>query len=165
MDTDVFSTDHAKVACAAKVPPHFIELLPRSRPFHHSPRRTSRKDKEEIERQLAVLQAAGAISPSWSPWASRVLLVPKKNGKRRMCIDYRQLNSMTVKDRYALPRIDDCLSALGGQTFFSTLDCCSGFHSLKLHPATKHYTAFITHCGLYEWNCNPFGMVNYPAGS
>ena len=80
-----------------------------------------------------------------------------------MVIDYRRLNNLTIKDRYSLPRIDDCLAELGGQKFFSSFDATSGFHSVKMHDATKELTAFITHEGLYEWNVLPFGLANSPA--
>lgn len=106
---------------------------------------------------------SGVCSPSNSPWASPIVLVPKKDGSIRFCIDYRKLNSLTVRDVNPLPRIDDCLAALGGNKYFSTLDLVSGYWQINMAEEDKEKTAFITPSGLYEFNVLPFGLTNAPA--
>ena len=91
------------------------------------------------------------------------MLVRKKDGKVRYCIDYRALNNLTVKDAFPLPNIDECLDVIGGTTFFSTLDMCSGYHQIEIDEKDKHKTAFITRYGLFQYKRMPFGLCNEPA--
>ena len=105
----------------------------------------------------------GIISPSTSPWASPVILVPKKDGSLRFCIDYRKLNSVTVSDAYLLPRIDDTLDSLQQAKFVSTLDLRSGYWQVKMDNESRKKTAFVTHKGLFEFNIMPCGLTNAPA--
>ncbi|XP_014677900.1 PREDICTED: RNA-directed DNA polymerase homolog [Priapulus caudatus] len=98
----------------------------------------------------------GMICPSSSPWASPVVLVTKKNGSPRFCIDYRQLNAATVKDAYSLPRIDDTLDSLAGAQWFSTLDLTSGYWQVDMDPRDAQKTAFSTSEGLFEFKVMPF---------
>ena len=130
----------------------------RTRPF-----RKSLTEKQYIEEEVQRLLSAGQISPSQSPWAAPVVLVKKKDGTLRFCIDYRRLNSVTKKDAYPLPRIDECLEALNGCEWFTTLDLASGYWQVAMEEGSKEKTCFVTSTGLYEWNVMPFGLCNAPA--
>ena len=103
------------------------------------------------------------IRPSDSPWTSPVVLVRKKNGKLRFCVDYRKVNAVTKKDAYSLPRIDEMLNALAGCSWFSTLDLASGYWQVAMDPRDREKTAFTTRYGIYEFNVMPFGLCNAPA--
>ena len=132
-------------------------------PFSCPPRRVSPREREIIDELVKEMLDTGVCSTSNSPWASPIVLIPKKDGSIRFCVDYRKLNSVTVRDVYPLPRIDDCLAALGGNKFFSTLDLVSGYWQLNVAEEDKEKTAFITPSGLYEFNVLPFGLTNAPA--
>ena len=103
------------------------------------------------------------VQPSSSPWASPIILVPKKDGSLRFCIDYQKLNSVTRKDAYALPRVDDTLEALSGSKWFSTLDLICGYWQVEIEEKDRHKTAFCTREGLFEFKVMPFGLCNAPA--
>jgi Reverse transcriptase (RNA-dependent DNA polymerase) len=105
----------------------------------------------------------GLIRESASPWASPIVLVPKKNGKQRICIDYRKLNQVTEKDVYPLPVIDDILESFKGAKWFSSLDLASGYWQVAVKEEDRKKTAFITKSGLYEFNVMPFELCNAPA--
>ena len=107
--------------------------------------------------------AKGVIQPSSSPWASPIVLVPKKDGNVSFCIDYRKVNAVTRRDAYPLPRMDDTLDTLAGAKWFSTLDMVSGYWQVEVADKDKEKTAFCTPDGLYEFNVLPFGLCNGPA--
>ena len=109
------------------------------------------------------MQQNGVIRPSNSSWASPVVLVRKKNGTHRFCVDYRALNSITKADTFPLPRIDDLLDQLGESKYFSTLDLAAGYWQIRVHPDSQAKTAFITPQGLFEFQVMPFGLTNAPA--
>ena len=119
--------------------------------------------RQEVARQLREMQQNGVIQPSSSPWASPVVMVRKKDGTHRFCIDYRDLNAVTVPDTFPLPRIDDLLDQLGQSRFFSTLDLASGYWQIRVHPDSRKKTAFVTPQGLFEFRVMPFGLTNAPS--
>ena len=103
------------------------------------------------------------IQPSTSPWASPIVLVKKKNGSFEFCIDYRKVNSITKKDAYPLPRVDETLDTLAGSQWFTTLDLLSGYWQVQLNEADREKDSFTTHQGLFEFKRMPFGLSNAPA--
>ncbi|GJW18602.1 putative reverse transcriptase domain-containing protein [Tanacetum coccineum] len=141
----------------------WIESIPRATPVAKSPYRLAPFELEELSGQLKELQYKGFIRPSLSPWGAPVLFVKKKDGSFRMCIDYRELNKLTVKNRYPLPRIDDLFDQLQGSQFFSKIDLRSGYHQLRVHEDDIPKTAFRTRYGHFEFTVMPFGLTNAPA--
>lgn len=120
--------------------------------------------KREVEQQeVRKMLGRGVIEPSSSSWSSPIVLVTKKDGSVRFCVDYRRLNDVTIKDAYPIPRIEDCLDSLTGSKWFSTMDLNSGFWQVALSPKDKHKTAFSTSLGLYQFTVLPFGLANSPA--
>ncbi|GKB97344.1 putative reverse transcriptase domain-containing protein [Tanacetum coccineum] len=140
-----------------------IELTPGATPVAKSPYRLAPSELEELSGQLKELQDKGFIRPSSSPWGAPVLFVKKKDGSFRMCIDYRELNKLTVKNSYPLPRIDDLFDQLQGSQFFSKIDLRSGYHQLRVHEDDIPKTAFRTRYGHFEFTVMPFGLTNAPA--
>ena len=121
-----------------------IDLI-ENKPFNFSARRLSHIQKLEVEKQIEKLLADGVITESNSPYASRIVLVKKKDNSWRMCVDYRELNKMTVKDRYPLPLIEDHLDTLRNKNYFTSLDLKSGYHHLYIDENCQKCTSFITH--------------------
>ncbi len=119
--------------------------------------------RQEIARLLNDMQSNNVIQPSNSPWASPVVLVRKKDGTLRFCVDYRGLNSVTKSDQFPLPRIDDMLDQLGKAQYFSTLDLAAGYWQIKVGEESREKTAFVTQQGLFEFRVMPFGLTNAPA--
>ena len=132
-------------------------------PIMQPPRRLPWEKREETRNLVEKMVDQGIVEPSTSPWSSPIVLVTKKDGTTRFCVDYRRLNAITVKDPFPLPRIDDTLDALGGAAYFSTLDLCSGYHQLPMDPKDQEKTAFSTPDGHYEFNVLPFGVCNGPS--
>jgi hypothetical protein len=128
-----------------------IELMPGAWPVAKSPYRMSSDELDELKKQLKKLLEQGFVRPSASPWGSPVLFVEKKDGTKRMCIDYRTLNSMTIKNKYPLPRIEDLLDRLKKAKFFSKIDLRSGYHQMKIREQDIPKTAFTTRYSLYEF--------------
>jgi hypothetical protein len=118
---------------------------------------------EELKRQIVELEAKGFIRQSSSLWGAFVLFVKKKDGSLRMCVDYRALNEVTIKNKYPLPRIDDLFDQLKGASVFSKIDLRSGYHQLKIRQEDISKTAFVTRYGLYEFTIIAFGLTNAPA--
>ena len=134
-----------------------------STPIRCVPRRMSPQKIKQEEACVAEMLTGGQIEPSDSPWSAPVVLVTKKDGGSRFCVDYRRLNLATVKDGYPLPRIDDTLDMLAGKRWFSTLDLASGYWHVSLSPEARCKTAFATHSGLFQFKVMPFGLCNAPA--
>ena len=134
-----------------------------SQPVRCAPRRMSPQKNKREEVCIEEMLSGGQIEPSESPWSAPVVLVTKKDGGTRFCVDYRRLNWATAKDAYPLPRIDDTLDMLAGKRWFSTLDLASGYWQVSLSPEARCKTAFATHSGLFQFRVMPFGLCNAPA--
>ena len=134
-----------------------------SQPIRQPTRRLPLHKRAEADTLLKDMLIKGVIEPSSSPWTSPIVLVKKKDGSTCFCVDYRKLNKVTVKDSYPLPRIDDCLDALAGCSWFSTLDLCSGYWQVAMNEEDKPKTAFSTGIGLYQFTVMSFGLCNAPA--
>ena len=119
--------------------------------------------RPQVDKLVQEMLTQGVIQPSSSPWASPVVLVRKKDGTMRFCVDYRRLNGVTKLDQFPLPRIDDTLDVLAGAKYFTTLDMASGYWQVAMEPSSVEKTAFTTYSGLYEFRRMPFGLVNAPA--
>ena len=132
-------------------------------PIKQQPRRLPFRMQDEVKEHVSDMLQRGIIKPSHSPWSSAIVLVRKKDGSTRFCVDYRRLNSVTTKDAYPLPRIDESLNQLRGCKWFCTLDLNAGYWQVELDPDDKDKTAFVTREGLYEFNVMPFGLCNAPA--
>jgi len=134
-----------------------------TKPIKLRPYRVSPYRKEIISDEITKMLNAGIIEPCVGPYAAPITLQPKKDGSLRFCVDYRELNSVTVRDVYPIPRIDDTLDQLQHAKYFSSMDLRSGFWQIELDPTSRDKTAFISHAGLFRFRVMPFGLTNAPA--
>ena len=132
-------------------------------PFRQPLRRYSPDQQQAIDQHVRDMLQQGVIEPCDGPFASNLVLVKKKDGTYRCCVDYRQLNDLTVKDAYPLPRIDVCLDTLAGSCLFSSMDMKAGYHQLSMSPEDRDKTAFVTRRGLFRFRTLPFGLCNATA--
>ncbi|KAG8486037.1 hypothetical protein CXB51_019343 [Gossypium anomalum] len=139
-----------------------IDLIPGTAPISIAPYRMAPVELKELKSQLQELTDKGFVRPSFSPWGAPVLFVKKKDGSMRLCVDYRQLNKVTIKNKYPLPRIDDLFDQLKGVTWFSKIDLRSGYYQLRVKESDVPKTAFRTRYGHYEFLVMPFGLTNAP---
>jgi hypothetical protein len=140
-----------------------IELQPGTTPISRRPYKMTPKELAELKVQLNGLLDRGYIHPSSSPWGYPALFMKKKDQFLRLCVDYRPLNIVTIKNKYPLPRIDILFDQLADARVFSKVDLCSGYHQIKIHPKDVPKTAFSTRYGLYEYLVMSFELTNVPA--
>ncbi|GKB99171.1 putative reverse transcriptase domain-containing protein, partial [Tanacetum coccineum] len=160
--TEVFPKDLPGLPPARQVE-FRIDLVLDAAPVARAPYQLAPAEMQELSTQLQELSNRGFIRPSSSPWGAPVLFVKKKDGSFRMCIDYRELNKLTVKNRYPLPRIDDLFDQLQGSRVYPKIDLRSGYHQLRVCEEDSPKTTFKTRYGHYEFQVMPFGLTNAPA--
>ncbi len=161
--SDVFPSDLPSSLPPSREIDHVIDVIPGSHPPSKPTYPLSYKEMDELKKTLADLSKHGFARPSKSPYGAPVLFVKKKDGSMRMCVDYRALNKVTVKNRYPLPRIDELLQRVQGATVFSKIDLRSGYHQIRIAEEDIPKTAFRTRYGHYEFTVMPFGLTNAPA--
>ena len=160
---DVFPDDLPSGLPPRREVDHRIELVPGQQPTSRPTYRMSQPEMDELKKQLTESLAKGYIQESKSPYGAPVLFVKKKDGTMRMCVDYRALNKITIKNKYPLPRIDELLDRLLGAKYFSKIDLRSGYWQVRIADEDVHKTAFRTRYGHYEFLVMPFGLTNAPA--
>ena len=141
---------------------HQIPVEVGANPVSQRPYRYNSMQKDVIDKTMGEMLNQVIVQDSSSPYASPVVLVKKKDGSWRLCVDYRGLNKQTIKDKYPIPLLEDLLDELGGAAYFSKLDLRAGFHQIRMHPKDVYKTAFKTHAGHYEYLVMPFGLTNAP---
>ena len=159
---DVFSKDDFDLGCLNSGVEHKINThdeIPIAEKFRRTPLQFQKQEQEYIEKLLKQ----GVIEPSASEWAAAPVLVRKKSGELRYCIDYRALNSKTIKDTFNLPLIEDCLDSLYGKRLFCVLDLCSGYYQINLELGSRDKTSFNTRFGSFRWTRLPMGLCTAPA--
>ena len=158
----VFSTGDQDIGQTGLVK-HSIPILEGTRPIRQPPHRLGPEKEAAASKQIGDLLERGLIEPSTAAWSSPVVLVKKKDGSWRFCVDYRRLNAVTQQDAYPLPRIDESLDALTGSKYFSTLDLASGYWQVPLDEEARDRSTFATRGGLWRWKVLPFGLTSAPA--
>ncbi len=158
---DVFAQHDLDFGHASKVK-HHINLKDET-PFKQKSRPIHPNDYEAVRKHLKTLLDAGVIQESESPYSSPIVVVRKKNGEVRLCIDYRKLNALTIRDAYALPNLEEAFSALAGSKWFSVMDLKSGYYQVEMEERDKPKTAFVCPLGFYEFNRMPQGITNAPS--
>jgi Reverse transcriptase (RNA-dependent DNA polymerase) len=141
---------------------HAFPLIPNARAVNLRPYRYSHFQKLELDKVIEELLSNKIIQPSTNPYASPALLVKKKDGSWRLCMDYRQLNAVTIKNKYPIPIINDLLDELNGARIFSKIDLRAGYHQIRMRAEDVQKTAFRTHEGHYEYVVMLFGLTNAP---
>ena len=159
--SDIFATSSSDLGRTTRVQ-HRIHTGDHP-PIKQSVRRVPVAHREQAKEGIQDMLQKGIIRPSSSPWASPLVLVRKNDGSMRFCVDYHQLNSVTRKDAYPIPRIDETLGTLAGSCIFTTLDLLSGYWQVEVRPEDREKTAVCTSEGLFEFNVMPFGLCNAPA--
>ena len=160
---DVFPNELPNGLPPKRAVDHAIETIPGSEPPSKSTYRLSYEETAELKKQLGDLLANGHVKPSVSPYGAPVLFVQKKEGTLRLCVDYRALNKITIKNRYPLLRIDELLDKLVNAKYFTKIDLRSGYHQIRIKKEDTQKTAFRTRYGHYEFLVMPFGLTNAPA--
>lgn len=138
-------------------------ILSDEQPVTLKPRRMAPSEKLEVDKQIDEWLKNDIIRPSCSDYSANLVIVPKKDGSKRLCVDFRKINTKIIKDRFPMPLIEDQLDQLQSGTIFTTLDLANGFLHVPIKPECQKYTSFVTHSGQYEFKRVPFGLCNSPA--
>ena len=161
--SDVMPPELPKVLPPRRAIDHQIELIPGAKPPAKSPYRMSPPELAELKKQIEELLESGFIRPSKAPYGAPVLFQKKHDGSLRLCVDYRALNKVTVKNKYPIPLIADLFDQLGGARYFTKLDLHSGYHQVRIAEEDEPKTMCSTRYGAYEFMVMPFGLTNAPA--